>query len=359
MSQTAMTPTDPDAQTSPGRSPEDRAGRASAAADASADARGGLAERPSAIPRPGWRQVLGRVWRALNTDHVGLIAAGVAFYGLLALFPAITASMALGGLVLEPPRVTEQLQSFAGVLPQEAAEIVLGQARDVAGQQRGLGLAALLGIVLALWSASRGVASLVEGLNVAYGERETRGFFKRTAIILALTVCMIVGLIAGLGAALVLPTIFAIVDLGVTAEILLRGARWLLLMAMTILGLSILYRFGPDRRGAKWRWLTPGSVTACGLWLAASIGFSVYVSNFGSYNESFGALAGVVILLMWLWLSAYAVLIGAALNAEAEMQTRVDTTAGPDRPMGRRGAHVADTPPPPPPGRDDPARGDA
>ncbi len=306
------------------------------------------AERPAAIPRTGWKQVLGRVWRAITLDHVGLIAAGVAFYGLLALFPAITASMALGGLVLDPPRVTEQLQSFAGVLPQEAAEIVLGQARDVAGRQNGLGIAAALGIVLALWSASRGVASLIEGLNVAYRERETRGFFLRTAVTLALTVCMIVGLIAGLGAALVLPTIFAIVDLGMTAEILLRGARWLLLMGMTILGLSILYRFGPDRRGAKWRWLTPGSIAACGLWLAASIGFSVYVSNFSSYNESFGALAGVVILLMWLWLSAYAVLIGAALNAETELQTHVDTTSGRDRPMGERGAHVADTPPPRP-----------
>ncbi|WP_339948505.1 YihY/virulence factor BrkB family protein [uncultured Albimonas sp.] len=349
-----MTPTDPHAAPPP-RSASNAAAAAqdtSSAAGAKDESaaspaeRGHHAERPGRIPGPGWREVLGRVWRALNTDHVGLIAAGVAFYGLLALFPAITASMALGGLVLDPPRVTEQLQTFAGVLPQEAAEIVLGQARDVAGAQRGLGLAAILGIGLALWSASRGVASLVEGLNVAYGERETRGFFKRTAIVLALTVCMIFGLIAGLGAALVLPTIFAIVDLGVTAEILLRGARWLLLMGMTILGLSILYRFGPNRRGAKWRWLTPGSIAACGLWLAASIGFSAYVSNFGSYNESFGALAGVVILLMWLWLSAFAVLIGAALNAEAEQQTRVDTTAGAPRPMGERGAHVADTPPP-------------
>ncbi|MDF2234870.1 YihY/virulence factor BrkB family protein [Albimonas sp. CAU 1670] len=305
------------------------------------------ADAPSEIPRRAWIAVLGRVWRAMNVDHIGLIAAGVAFYGLLALFPAITASMAIGGIVLNPPEVAQELQKFAGVLPQQAADIVLAQVNEVTGSRsEGLQLTALLGVALALWSASRGVGSLIEGLNVAYGEREKRGFFLRILVTLALTMCLIVGLLAGLSAALVLPTIFAIIDLGVTAEILLRGARWILLTLMTILGLSFLYRFGPSRRAAKWRWLTPGAVLACGLWLAASVGFSAYVSNFASYNESFGAIAGVVILLMWLWISAYAVLVGAALNAESELQTRVDSTKGPDRPMGERGAEVADTPPP-------------
>lgn len=305
--------------------------------------RGRYAETPGAIPRAGWLDVLVRVKNQITKDHIGLVAAGIAFYALLALFPGITALMAVAGLLLEPQQVTEQLQSVAQVMPAEAADIVIGQAVDVAGSEdAGLGLAAIIGLLLALYSASKGVGSLIDGLNVAYDEDETRGFIVLTALKLGLTVLLVLGAILGLASAALLPAAFAVLDLGPFVETLASVLRWVLLATLTMLGLAVLYRLGPSRSQAQWRWLTPGAVLATLAWLAASLGFAVYVSNFASYNESFGSLGGVVVLLMWLWISAYVVLLGAELNSELEAQTRVDTTVGPDLPMGQRGAVKAD-----------------
>lgn len=315
--------------------------------------KGNTAEQPFAIPPRGWWQIALRVAGELQRDHVSLIAAGVAFYGLLALFPAITALVALGGLVLDPAEVARQIGSLSTILPQGAADIITGQATEVAGaRQTGLRVAALLGTGLALYSASKGVASLIEGLNVVYGERESRGFIKTTFVKLALTLFLMVGLVAGLVATVMVPAVLGLIDLGIVTEILIRVARWGVLLVLTVLGIGVLYRFGPDRSGAQWTWLTPGAITACALWLAASVGFGVYTQNFASYNQSFGALSGVIVLLMWLWISAWVLLLGAKINAEAELQTRHDTTIGPDSPIGSRGAVKADTPPPNTPAAD-------
>lgn len=301
------------------------------------------AVRPKDIPASGWKDIGIRAWGQVGDDHVGLVAAGVAFYGLLALFPAITALMAIGGLILDPAQLADQMQMLATVVPESAAEIILGQATEVAGSQSGgLGLAALLGIAIAVYSASKGVGSLIEGLNLAYDEDETRGFVRLTITKLALTLFLVVGMVAGLGATLVLPSVLAIIDLGPTTEMLIGLSRWALLLALTVLGILVLYRTAPDRSPAQWRWLLPGAVTACILWMAASIGFSIYIENFGSYNETFGTIAGVVILLMWLWISAYVLLLGAELNSEAEAQVLFDTTTGPGMPRGERGAVAAD-----------------
>lgn len=301
------------------------------------------ATRPRDIPLRGWKMIVLRAYRKVNKDHVGLIAAGVAFYGLLALFPAITALMAISGLIFDPEQFTGELETVTAFMPENVAEIVLGQAIEVAGSQEGgLGLAALFGIAVALYSASKGVASLIEGMNVAYNEAETRGFLRLTATKLALTFVLLVGLIAGLGAALILPGILSILSLGPMTEMLIGLARWGILLAMTIGGILVLYRTAPSRESARWIWLWPGAVLACLTWIVASYGFSVYVENFGSYNESFGALAGVIVLLMWLWISAYVLLFGAEVNAEAEAQVRPDTTTGPAMPPGMRGAVKAD-----------------
>ncbi|MBV0913202.1 YihY/virulence factor BrkB family protein [Anianabacter salinae] len=309
---------------------------------------GRLAQSPFAIPARGWAQILRRVFLTqLAKDHVGLIAAGVAFYGLLALFPAITALIGLAGLAIDPAQVTSQIEALADTLPAQAADIVRSQAVDVAGaQQESLTLVAVFGLGLAVFSASKGVGSLIEGLNVAYDEQETRGYLRLMALRLVLTLVLILGLVVGLGAAVVLPAVLAVVNFGAMTEMLIGAARWALLLALASVGLAVLYRYAPDRRAARWLWLTPGSVLACILWLLATIAFAVYAENFGSYNESFGAIAGVIVLLMWLWISAYVVLIGAEINAEAERQTRVDTTVGPAMPMGVRGAVKADTLPP-------------
>lgn len=302
------------------------------------------AASPRDIPARGWWAILRRAYGEIGTDHVSLLAAGVAFYGLLALFPAITALLAISGLVLEPSDVTDQIDRLAAILPQEAADIILGQAVEVAGsQEAGLGLAAVVGILIALYSASKGVGSLIEGLNIAYDETETRGFIALTAVKLALTVFLVVGMILALSATLVLPGILAVIDLGATTEMLIGVARWALLFVLVTFGIATLYRFGPSRADAKLNWLLPGALVACTLWLVASIGLSVYVEHFASYNESFGTLSGVIILLMWLWLSTFVILFGAELNGEAEAQTRVDTTTGPEMPMGARGAVKADT----------------
>ncbi|RKF12614.1 YihY/virulence factor BrkB family protein [Roseovarius spongiae] len=306
-------------------------------------ARGRDAETPTDIPPKGWKDIALRVKSEMAADHVGLVAAGVAFYALLAIFPAITALMALGGLVMEPPEVKAQLETLAQMMPQEAAQIVLDQATAVAGSREGgLGLAFAFGLLLAIYSASKGVSGLMEGLNVAYDEEESRGFVAQMLWRLGLTVFLIVGLIVGLVAALAVPAALNLIALPGWLETLLGLGRWVILALMTIGGLAVLYRYGPSRDNAELKWLSPGAAVACIVWLVASVGFSVYVSNFGSYNETFGSMAGIIILLMWLWLSAFIVLMGAELNAEMEAQTATDTTVGPDEPMGSRGAEKAD-----------------
>ena len=306
-------------------------------------ARGRGAETPMEIPAPGWKDILLRVKEEIATDHVSLVAAGVAFYALLAIFPAVTALMALAGLVMEPAEVTAQLESLINLIPEEAANIILDQAVAVTGsEETGLGWAFLIGLGLALYSASKGVGSLMEGLNVAYDENETRGFVAKLIWTLGLTLMLIGVLLLGLGATLAVPAIVAFLALPDWFETLLTYGSWVLLAALTTLALAVLYRYGPARDNAEWKWLTPGSVIACILWIVASVGFSIYVSNFGSYNESFGSMAGAFILLMWLWISAFIVLLGAEFNSEMEAQTRKDSTTGPDEPMGQRDAVKAD-----------------
>ena len=306
-------------------------------------ARGRHADRPREIPKQGWKDIALRTKDEIVTDHVGLIAAGVAFYGLLALFPAITACMAIAGILIEPQGIVGQLERIGQMMPQQAADIIIGQATSVAGSSEGgLGLAAIFGILLAIYSASKGMASLIEGMNVAYDEEEKRGFIKLNLLKYVLTVFLIIGFLLGIGVAMVLPAVFASFGLGPTVEMVARIVSWLVLVVLTVFGLAVLYRYGPARDDPKWRWITPGAILATILWMIGSVAFAFYVGNFANYNETFGTLGGVVVLLMWLWLSAYIVLLGAEIDSEIEAQTRVDTTVGAEEPMGERGAVKAD-----------------
>lgn len=306
-------------------------------------ARGRQAETPTEVPARGWKDIAFRLKDEISDDRVGLIAAGVAFYGLLALFPAITALIAISGILVEPHEIVDQLNVLSGVVPEEVITIVTDQATSVAGSREGgLGLAALLGVLVALYSASKGMASLMQGINVAYDEEEKRGFIKLKLVTFALTLFLMAGLLIALFSTLGLPALMAFLNLGQTMEILLTGCLWIGLIVLTMLGLSVLYRYAPSRDEPEWKWASVGAVTGCLMWIVASAGFAFYVSNFGSYNESFGALAGVIVLLMWFWISAFVILLGAELNAELEAQTRVDTTQGPDQPMGKRDAEKAD-----------------
>ncbi|MFP7571172.1 YihY/virulence factor BrkB family protein [Marivita sp. S2033] len=306
--------------------------------------RGRSAYHPSEIPAKGLLDVVVRMWHKQLTQNLGLIAAGIAFYGLLSLFPAITAAVAFAGVFLQPGMLVANSAEIAAMLPDAAAEIVLDQLNAVANADNStLSFTAVLAIAITLYSASRAVANFIAGLNVIYDERETRNFFKVKLLTIVLTMCLIVVVIATILIVAAIPifaSIFA--EAGIIDDVVMF-LRWPVLFAMGVVGIMILYRFGPDRRSAKWRWLTPGAVLACALWVASSYGFSLYVQSFGSYNETFGALGGVIVLLTWLWLSAFVVLIGASLDAELEAQTARDSTIGADRPMGERGAVKADT----------------
>lgn len=306
-------------------------------------ARGRTADIPTDIPAKGWKDIVFRLKDEIAEDHISLIAAGVAFYGLLALFPAITALIAISGLLVEPNTVIDQLSSLRGVVPEEVIAIVTDQATAVAGSREGgLGLAAIFGLLLALYSASKGMASLMEGINVAYDETEERGFIRLKLVTFGLTLFLMFGLVVALLAMLGLPAALAVFDFGGVTETLASLVSFAVLLVLTMLGLAVLYRYGPSRDEPEWNWASAGAVIGCILWLIASAGFAFYVSNFGTYNESFGTLAGVIVLLMWFWISAFIILLGAELNAEMEAQTRKDTTQGHDEPMGQRDAEKAD-----------------
>jgi membrane protein len=266
----------------------------------------------------------------------------VGFYALLALFPAIAALIAIWGLAFDPQQIEQQITAISQFLPEQAGAIITDQARQVAAAGGGLGLAAVIGILLALYSASKGIKALIEGLNIIYDEQEKRGFINLNLMALVITLGIIVALIVALGVIVVLPIVLELLGLGPIVDALVSIVRWPLLFAFAMLVLAALYRWAPSRAPARWRWVTWGAAIATLIWVLGSIAFSIYVRNFGSYNETYGSLGAVIILLMWLWLSAFVVLLGAELNAEMEHQTERDSTTGAPEPRGRRGAQVAD-----------------
>ena len=306
--------------------------------------RGRDAARPQEISRQGWRDIGLRVKDEITTDHVSIVSAGVAFFGLLAVFPAIAALMSIAGLILDPAQIQSQLDSVVSVLPRNAAEIIQNQAEEVAsGAGTGTGLAAAFGLLLSLYSASKGMKTLMEGMNIAYDEEEKRGFIKLNVVALALTLLLILGVLIALSFTIVVPAFLGNLGLPEGVVALVTYGRWLILAVVAMLGLAVLYRYGPSREDPEWKWISVGTIVATIAWIIGSIAFSIYVRNFGSYNESYGALGGVIILLTWLWLSGFIVLLGAELNSEMEHQTNRDTTTGPEKPMGDRGATKADT----------------
>jgi len=305
------------------------------------DDRGRGADTPQEIPAKGWKDIAKRTRKEVKADQVPLLAAGVAFYTLLALFPAIIAGVSIYGLVADPQTVRDQINQLAQTLSPETATLIGQQVQQVTSSAGGaLGLATVLGILTALWSASSGMKALITGVNLAYDETEGRKFVK----LRGLSILMTLGAMVLLGVALALIVGFPAVPdswptvLKWTAAIL----RFVLLAVLLMAGLAALYRYAPDRDKPKWGWASPGSGVATVLWVLASVGFSVYVNAFGNYNKTYGALAGIIILMFWLYLTAFVVLVGAELNAEMELQTAKDTTAGPEQPLGERDAHAAD-----------------
>lgn len=305
---------------------------------------GSQADSPTQIPARGWRQVLGRAIRQSQQDNVPLLAAGVAFFGFLALFPALIALVTLVGLVAYPEQIAQQVQSFTAGLPQASRQLIADQLTGITRSSGGALTGGLvISLLVALWSASSGTSNLMTAVNIAYEEKETRSFLKLRAVALLLTLGTVVFLIFTLVLIAVVPIVLHTVPLGPLGTVLAQVLRWMLLIALIVVGLAVLYRVAPDRKPAKFRWVSVGSLLVAPLWLLGSVGFSLYVNFFGNYSKTYGALAGVVVLLLWLFLTCYTVLLGAEVNAEAECQTARDSTIGPPKPMGERGAVVADT----------------
>jgi len=305
---------------------------------------GAHAQVPTEIPRRGWWQVLRRAWAHAKDDNLSLVAAGVAFYSFLALFPALIAGLLLYGLVLDPAGVRAQAAEWTKSLPSEAASIVTTQLEQLsASSTRSLGVGLGVALALALWSAAGGVGNLVTAINIAYDEKETRGFVRRKVLALGLTLGAIVFVVVMLAVVAAAPAVLDELVGSGPERWALEAARWLFLLAAMAVVLGILYRVAPDRSAAQVSWVSVGAVVATLVWLLASLGFSLYVDNFGSYGETYGAVAGVVVLLLWLWLTIYLVLLGAELNASAEHRTIAETAAaGPPRPLGERDAVRAD-----------------
>lgn len=306
--------------------------------------RGRDAERPSQINRRGWWDVLVRVKEEVGEDNASLIAAGLALYALLAVFPGLAAAVSLYGLLASPDQVASQFQSIAGILPQQAADILRGAMQGIARKQSGaLGFGAAAGIVIALWSARKGMVALMQATNIAYDEDESRGFFRQILVSLAFTLGAIIGFLLVLVLAVAVPVALQELGLPQILETALAVLRWLILWFLVVLGLAVVYRFAPDRDEPKWRWVTWGSAIAATLWIVGSVLFAFYVRNFGSYGATYGSVGGIVVLLLWFYLSGFIVILGAEINAEMEHQTKRDTTKGRPEPMGQRGAHVADS----------------
>jgi len=310
----------------------------------SAAGRGRHADWPSRIPWRGWRDILIRTFEDISRTNATLVAAGVAFFAFLAIPSAFAALVALYGLVFNPGDVQHQVEAMRGVVPDQAIGLIGNQLQAIASHSgTRLGVSFGISLALVLWSARSGMSSLMTALNIAYQENEKRGYLAFEATAIALTLGGTLFATLSLALIVVLPAAFGLLPLGAFGKTLAWVVRWPVLIALVVTSLAALYRFGPSRERARLRWLSWGAAVAALVWLVASALFSIYVTYFASYDKTYGSLGGVVVLLMWLYLSCFAVLVGAEMNAEIEHQTARDSTTGPPEPMGRRGAKMADT----------------
>jgi membrane protein len=309
------------------------------------DVPGGAAKQPTEIPPRGWLQVAKRGWKEAKADNVPLLAAGVAFYAFLAIFPALIALVSIYGLFADPATIADQMKSVTEALPPAARQVITDQVTTLASRRAALSIGLAISIVIALWSASGGISNLLTAVNVAYDEEEKRGFVKKRLMSLGLTIAAIVFMVIMLGIVAVLPALLKSVFGTGALRWVFQILGWLILVVLVTVALAVIYRLGPDRDAPRMKWVSAGAIIATVIWLIASIGFSIYSSTFGNYAKTYGVFAGIVVLLFWLWITGYAILLGAEINAESEQQTIADTTKGKEEPLGERGAIKADSVP--------------
>jgi membrane protein len=302
--------------------------------------RGREAERPGEVPARGFMDVGKRVLAEMKADNIPVVAAGCAFYAWVALIPALIALIMIYGLVASPQTVTQQIETATQSLSRDVAAVIADPIRS-ATQTGGLGVGVLIALAGVLWSASGGMDGLIKGINIAYDE-EPRSFPRRRGLAILLTLGAIVFVVVAIGLIGVVPVVLGQVAPGPVARIAGQVASFVLLGGLMMGALAVLYKVAPHRDDPKLRWVSWGAVIATVLWIIGSVGFSFFVNNFGSYNETYGALAGVIVLNLWLLLTMFVILLGAEINSELEHQTRRDTTTGEPRPLGQRDAAKAD-----------------
>lgn len=304
--------------------------------------RGRAATHPLQIPWPGWKDILWRSYVAMNANRLLAIAGGVAFFVLLAIFPAITALVSAYDLFFNAATITNHLSLMQDVVPDNVLGLVREQGERTASHGT-LSIGIIAGILVAFWSAMSGVKAVIDALNVIYEQREQRSFIKLNAMALIFTLGGFAGFLVVVAAVVVLPLALSSVGLANATATLMRVLRWPALFVILLVSLSVLYRYAPDRRTPRWQWVSIGSLIATVMWIIVTYLFSWFLANFANYNATYGSLGAVVGLMMWLWISTIVVLLGAELNAEIERQTARDSTVGAEKPLGSRGAAVADT----------------
>jgi len=305
--------------------------------------RGHHAEKPAQIPMKGWKDIGLRVKEQLTANHVPIVSAGIAFYFFLAIFPTIAAALSIYGLVMEPAEVKQQMSQLADVLPEQAHQMIsniLESQSEKAGSS--LGWTLVLSILISLWSANKGTKAIFQGVNITYNEKDERGFFKLTAVTLLFTISgIVIGFIA-IAMVVVFPALIDMIGLPATLETIIQLLRWPILALIVMFSLATVYKVAPYRKSPEYKWTNWGAFIATILWLGGSLLFSLYVNNFDNIDEMYGSFAAVIILMLWFFLTAFIILLGAEINSEMEHQTRHDTTTGEDKPMGQRGGYHAD-----------------
>jgi membrane protein len=306
------------------------------------DGRGRSAEMPSEIPARGWKDILLRVYRGISDDRILQNAAAVTFYALLALFPAIAALVSIYGLFADTGSIAKQLDSVAGLMPGGAIEVIRDQLTRLTSQGSAtLGVSFIISLGVSLWSANGGIKAMFDALNTVYEENEERSFIRLNAQSLLFTVVMILLMVVAIVCVVALPVVLKYLPDFIATVV--NIARWPIIALLMAVALACIYRYGPSRNEARWRWISWGSAFAAIVWLAGSAVFSYYAANFGNFNKTYGSLGAVIGFMLWIWLSVIVILLGGKLNAETEHQTARDSTDGGGKPLGQRGATMADT----------------
>lgn len=306
--------------------------------------RGRLAKSPTQIPAKGWKDTLMRVKEELKHDRVSMVSAAMAYYALFAFIPALTSIVLIYAWISDPSEIAGHIAYAKQILPSDILNTVNEQLQALASKGSSkLGFGAIFSLLLSTYSASKGTSSVIDALNIIYEEEDKRGFIKRTALAVGMALLGAVLAILAMGVIVLIPAITSLFHFGDAFAILGTVASWVILLGIFSFYLSMLYRVGPDRQNAKWKWVSAGAVIAAVLFAIVSALFSWYAKEFGNFNKTYGSMGAVIVLMTWFYLSSFVILLGAEINAELEHQTLRDSTTGPEKPLGVRGAKMADT----------------